>query len=116
MEGQMTETKRWTVVPACSITEDSGEVTLKVEMPGVGKDNLEVKIEGNALSIEGRREPAAEDGKYLLHERRATAFRKNFTLDDSIDHDKVAADLVDGILTLKLQIKEAAKARRIAIG
>jgi HSP20 family protein len=116
MEGRTNETKRWTVVPACSISEDGGEVTLKVEMPGVGKEDLEVKIEGNALSIEGRRKAFEDGGSYLLHERRATGFRKSFTLDDSIDHEKVSADLVDGILTLKLQVKEAAKPRRIAIG
>ena len=116
MEGRTNETKPWTVVPACSISEDAGEVTLMVDMPGVGKEDLEVKIEGNALGLEGRRKAVDNAGNYLLHERRATGFRKSFTLDDSIDHEKVAADLVDGILTLKLEIKEAAKPRRIAIG
>jgi len=104
-----------TIVPTCSISEDSGFVTVKVEMPGVAKDGLEVKVEGNELSISGERQSGWQDGRYLLRERRAGAYRKVFTLDDTIDHDKVEAAIEGGVLTLKLQVKEAAKPRRIEI-
>ncbi len=103
------------IVPTCSIYEDSGSVTVKVEMPGVPKEGLEVKVEGNEFSISGERQADGRGGRYLLRERRSGAYRKVFTLDDTIDHDKVEASIVDGILTLKLQIKEAAKPRRIEI-
>lgn len=104
-----------TIVPTCSISEDSGFVTVKVEMPGVPKEGLEVRVEGNELSIAGERRADGRTGRYLLRERRVGSYRKVFTLDDTIDHDKVEASIVDGILTLKLQVKEAAKPRRIEI-
>jgi HSP20 family protein len=104
-----------TVTPACSISEDEGLVTVKVEMPGVSKGALEIKIEGNELVVSGNRSPEAHRGHYILKERRAEAFKKFFTLDDSISRDDIDAALVDGILTLKLKVKEAAKPRRIEI-
>jgi HSP20 family protein len=104
-----------TVIPACSISEDAGWVTVKVEMPWVSKEALEIKIEGNELSVSGNRQPAAPRGRYVLRERRAEAFRKFFTLDDRISRDDVDAAFADGILTLKLKVKEAAKPRRIEI-
>jgi HSP20 family protein len=102
-------------IPACSISEETGAVTVKIEMPGVPKENLEIKIEGNELSIGGVRRQEAPQGHYLLRERRAESYRKLFTLDDSIAHDKVDASLADGVLTLNLKVKEAAKPRRIEI-
>jgi HSP20 family protein len=115
METNVAKTGRKTTVPACAIAEDSGFVTVKVEMPGVPRENLEVRIEGNELSISGERRSEEPRGRYLLRERRAEGYRKLFTLDDTIARDKVDASLVDGILTLKLQVKEAAKPRRIEI-
>ena len=103
------------MTPVCSVAEDAGVVTVRVEMPGVAKEGLEIKVEGNELSIQGERAAREARGRYLLRERRAEAFRKIFTLDDTIDHEKVDAALNDGILTMKLQVKEAAKPRRIEI-
>jgi HSP20 family protein len=104
-----------TTIPSCSISEDTGVVTLKIEMPGVTKEALEIKIEGNELSVSGNRRAEAPRGRYILKERRAEAFKKLFTLDDTISRDDVDAALADGILTLKLRVKEAAKPRRIEI-
>jgi HSP20 family protein len=104
-----------TAIPACSISEDAGLVTVKVEMPGVSKEALEIKIEGNELSVSGKRSLNNPRGHYILKERRAEAFKKLFTLDDTISRDDVDAALADGILTLKLKIKEAAKPRRVEI-
>jgi HSP20 family protein len=115
MDAKIERNGRKASVPACSITEDSGFVTVKVEMPGVPKEGLEVRIEGNELSVSGERRVEEPRGKYLLRERRAEGYRKLFTLDETIARDKVDASLADGILTLRLQVKEAAKPRRIEI-
>ena len=104
-----------TRVPGCTISEDSGVVTVRLEMPGVSKDGLEVNIEGNELAVTGERKGPEPRGRYLIHERRAEGYRKLFTLDETIAHDRVDAALVDGVLTLKLQVKEAEKPRRIEI-
>jgi HSP20 family protein len=115
MDTNVEKNGRRATVPACNIVEDSGFVIVKLEMPGVPKEALEVRIDGNELSVSGERRREEPRGKYLLRERRAEAYRKLFTLDDTIARDKVDASLVDGILTLKLQVKEAAKARKIEI-
>lgn len=115
MEANGKNGSKRTFVPACSIAEDGGIVTVKLEMPGVAKDALKIKIEGNELSVYGERGPDVQDGRYLLRERKAEAYRKLFTLDDSIAHDAVDAALADGTLTLKLRVKESAKPRRIEI-
>jgi HSP20 family protein len=102
-------------VPACSIFGDEGLVTVKVEMPGVPKEGLEVKIDGNELLVRGDRPALSAEGNYLLRERSAFPYRKAFTIDETIDRDKVEASLADGILTLSLHVKEAAKPRRVEI-
>jgi HSP20 family protein len=102
-------------LPACAISEEEGIVTIRVEMPGVPRESLEVRIEGNGLAVAGERPAPAPKGKYILRERRAQAFRKLFTLDDSISREAVDASLENGVLVLKLRVKEAAKPRRIEI-
>jgi len=115
METNVAKAGMRTTVPACSIAEESGFVTVRLEMPGVPKEALEVRIEGNELSVSGERRREEPRGKYLLRERRAEGYKKLFTLDDTIARDKVDAALVDGILTLKLQVREAVKPRKIEI-
>jgi len=115
MDKQIESREIRTIAPLCSITEDSGLVTVKVELPGVAKEGLEIKIEGNSLSILGKRELRELRGSYLVRERRSEDYAKSFTIDDTIDRDNIQAELAGGILSLKLHIKEAAKPRRIAI-
>jgi len=103
------------LIPACSIDEDVGVVTLKLEMPGVTKEGLNVSVEANTLTIEGRRGGNPPSGEWLLRERPAGSYRKIFTLDETIDRDKIEAQLADGMLTVRLHIQEAAKPREIAI-
>jgi len=103
------------LIPACSIDEDVGVVTLRLEMPGVAKEGLEVSVEANTLTIEGRRGASHPSGDWLLRERPVGGYRKVFTIDETIDREKIEALLADGMLTVKLHIQEAAKPRRIAI-
>lgn len=103
------------LVPACSIEEDVGIVTLKLEMPGVAKEGLDVSVEANTLTIEGRRASSPPAGEWLLRERPIGSYRKVFTLDEIIDREKIEALLADGMLTVKLHLQEAAKPRKITI-
>jgi HSP20 family protein len=102
-------------VPSCAIAAEEDLALVQVEMPGVPKDGLEIKIEGNELTIIGKRRMEDFDGEYILRERGADPYRKILTLDDSIDRDRVEAELKDGVLHLKLHVKEAAKPKRIPI-
>jgi len=111
----LTTQNRRNVTPACSICEDEGKVVVTVEMPGIDRKDIDIRIEGNELSITGKRSDENHGGTYLLRERRSGDFRKTFTLDESIDHDHVDGTFSDGLLTLTLKIKEAARPKKISI-
>jgi HSP20 family protein len=102
--------------PYCFICEEEeGVVTLKLEMPGVGKDQLDIDVEGNELEITGNRELSSSAGTYLMRERPSGTFRQVYTLDDTIDRNKIEARLEGGVLTLKLHRRESEKPRKITI-
>ena len=104
-----------TIVPACSITEGDDSVQLRIELPGVPKENIEVQVESDELIIIGKPNEAGESGTYLLRERRPGEYRKVFTIDQTIDRDRIGAVYNNGIMQLTLHLKEAVKPRRIEI-
>lgn len=116
MDNTIARGERRVIVPPVRIMEDESEVLTELEMPGVARDGLEIKIEGNTLTIDGRRSDDVPNGKFLVRERRHDEYHKAFTIDESVDREGISADLVDGVLTLRLKVKEAAKPRRIAVG
>ncbi len=104
--------------PRSSVLESrDGRLRVVLEMPGVMKDGLEVKIENNELRIVGRRELAERGGgrKFLLHERVEGDFVQTYTLDETVDQSKVEALLEKGILTLTLDLKDQVKPRIIKV-
>jgi HSP20 family protein len=110
-----TSEDRRSLVPASRVIEDNGKVQVRLEMPGVAKGDLEIRVEGSELTVIGKRQDQATHGTWLLRERRRGDFHKTFSADVSIDLDKIEAQLANGILTLTLPIREAAKPRRIEI-
>jgi len=109
------ETKRPVVQPECTIAEEEGRVRLRIEMPGVARDGIEVSVEKNELSIVGKDHRQEVEGTYLLRERRRGEFRKRFIIDETIDRDRIEASMAEGVLTLTLAVKEAAKPRKVEI-
>jgi HSP20 family protein len=95
-------------------TGDNLEVT--AEVPGVTKEDLSVKIQGNYLEIRGTRKPEVPEG-YTVHrmERNGLSFSRSFTLPYDVDASNVQATLKDGVLRLVLPKSEAAKPRQINI-
>jgi len=110
-----TDENRRSLVPASRVLEDNGKVQVRLEMPGVAQSDLEIRVEGSELTVTGKRQDPASHGTWLLRERRRGDFHKTFAVDSSIDLDKIDAELANGILTLTLPMKEAAKPRRIEI-
>jgi HSP20 family protein len=105
---------RW-LRPRAAVTETKdGKLKVVLEMPGVRKDELEVKIENNELLIVGRREEPAPQ-KYVLRERPRGDWAQTYTLDETVDQSRVDAVLDKGILTLTLDLKEHVKPRTIRI-
>jgi len=110
-----TQENRRSLVPASRVIEENCRVQVRLEMPGVATNDLEIRAEGSELTVIGKRQDPATHGTWLLRERRRGDFHKTFSVDSSIDLDKVDAQLSNGILTLTLPIREAAKPRRIEI-
>jgi len=103
------------VTPVASVVEDGDAYLLKVEMPGVNKEGLEISVENNELMITGRRDSAQIEGTLIHRESRTEDFRRVFELDPSIDTSKISARIDQGFLTLTLPKAEQVKPRKIAV-
>jgi HSP20 family protein len=103
--------------PAVDIFETDKNVVLKVELAGVDPNDVEVRVENNTLFLKGQRKEDKEvkEPKYHQVERFFGSFERSFTLPQSLDGDKIAAEYHDGILTLTLPKKEEAMPKTIKI-
>jgi HSP20 family protein len=102
--------------PRTNLSDTGDNLELIAEVPGVNREDLQVKIQGNYLEISGVRKPDNPEG-YTVHrtERATTSFSRSFTLPYEVDAGKVAAALKDGLLKMTLPKSEAAKPRQINI-
>lgn len=116
--------RTWTI-PAWDATQsgtrtnlyDAGDhLEMKVEVPGIAKEELNIKVQGNYLEISGSRKSDTPEG-YSAHrvERATTSFTRSFTLPSDVDTGKVEAKMTNGVLTLTLPKSEAAKPKQITI-
>jgi HSP20 family protein len=103
------------VVPVVNIFETKDGYALEAEMPGVKKDGLEITLEGNEITILGRRAAEPVNGELLLRERSAADYRRVFELDPAIDTSKISAKMEQGMLTLTLPKSEQVKPRKITV-
>lgn len=104
------------VVPSVDVFEDASGITLLADMPGVSKEELELKVEGEALWIEGGVRPNTPDGIEAMYaELRVPRYRRSFTLSRELDTARIEANLKDGVLTLKIPKQAHAQPRRIAV-
>ena len=102
--------------PAYDVQETPEAYRLVVNLPGVAKDGLELTAEDNELRITGRRGWTQPAGWTALHrETPDAAFELVLTHDNTIDPDKIVAELRDGVLQVTLPKHEAAKPRKIAV-
>jgi len=104
------------VPPAVDVFEDAGGITLLADMPGVPKDQLELKIEGDALLIEGGVQALAPQGLEAMYaEVRVPRYRRSFTLSRELDTARIEANLKDGVLTVRIPKQAYAQQLRIAV-
>lgn len=104
------------VLPPVDVFEDASGITLLADMPGVPKEQLELKVEGDALLIEGGVQSHTPDGLEAIYaELRAPRYRRSFTLSRELDTSRVEASLNDGVLKLRIPKQAHAQPRRIAV-
>jgi HSP20 family protein len=103
------------VTPVVNIFETKDGYALEAEMPGVNKDGLEITLEGNEITILGRRAAEPVNGEVLFRERSTADYRRVFELDPAIDTGKISAKMEQGMLMLTLPKSERVKPRKITV-
>ena len=103
-------------LPVTDIFETDQSLTLVVEMPGVSKNDVEVKVQNDVLTVEGRMDFANYEGLQPLYtEYNVGNYLRSFQLSSKIDQDGIRAELKDGVMTLVLPKAEKARARKIMV-
>ncbi len=104
------------MIPLSDICETTDQYTLKLEMPGVTRDKLEITMENDELEIRGAVAPYKPENKELKYsEFSQYDYFRRFTVGNDIDREKISATFEDGVLTLVLQKHESVKPRKIEI-
>ena len=105
------------VFPALNLSEDKDHYFVRAELPGIQAEDLELQVHGKSLTIAGERKIASEgeNVKYHRREREAGRFSRIIDLPGDVDADKVEAQMMNGMLTIRIAKSEAAKPRQIKV-
>ena len=104
------------VLPVIDVFEDAAGITLLADMPGVPKEQLDLKVDGDALLIEGGVRPLKPEGLEAIYaEVRVPRYRRSLSLSRELDTTRIEANLKDGVLTLRIPKQAHAQPRRIAV-
>jgi HSP20 family protein len=103
--------------PPVDIYEDEHTITLKLEVPGIDEQDIDVRIEGNTLSVHGERkfEEEEKEENFRRVERQYGSFTRSFTLPSSVDPGQVNAHYDKGVLKITLAKKAEAKPKQIKV-
>lgn len=111
-------TARGSWVPSVDIYETDGhDVVIKAELPDMSREDIEVTVENNTLTLRGERKPPSDvkEEQFRRIERHYGAFTRSFTLPNTVDASKVSAEYKNGVLTVKLPFREEARPRTINV-
>ena len=102
------------------VREDGDHIYVEAELPGFKKDEIDITLENQTLTIAAERRDerngeGAKKGEHLLRERRYTRFLRSFTLPPTVDEQTVNAKLNDGVLTITLNKREESKPKKITV-
>lgn len=100
------------------VTESDNAYTVKAELPGIDKNDIDVQVEGNVVSIRAkveRNKEDKEDERVIRRERYSGSFSRSFSLAGDVDGDKANAQYQDGVLSLTLPKKASSGQKRLQI-
>jgi len=108
---------RETWTPSVDILEKDGNLILRAELPGISEKQIEIKLEGNILTLKGERKMEKEDDKANYHrvESFYGSFTRSFRLPDTVDAEKISADYKNGVLTITIPQRPEVKPREIPV-
>src|SRR6202050_2032281 len=103
--------------PPVDVYEDDHNVTLKLEVPGIDEKDIDVRIENNTLTVHGERkfEKEEKEENFRRVERQYGSFTRTFTVPNTVDQESVRANVIKGVLKIKLAKKAEAKPKQIKV-
>lgn len=103
--------------PPVDIYEDAQHIALKLEVPGVRQEDLDIRVENHTLTVKGERKFEAEEKEENFHriERRFGSFVRSFTLPQTVDAEKVKASTENGVLTISIGKRAEAQPKQIKV-
>ena len=103
--------------PRVDVYDQDGTAVIQAELPGVKKEDIDIDVRGNVLTLRGRREAESEvdDNDYYRKERFFGSFQRAFTLPEAVEPESVKADFKDGVLKVTVPKPEEAEVRKIQI-
>jgi HSP20 family protein len=105
-----------TLTPPVDVIEDAGGITLYADLPGVSRDKLNLQVESDTLTIEAESSLNMPEGLTSSHTEVGLArFHRVFTLSKELDTERVSAELMQGVLTLRIPKAQHAQPRRIEV-
>jgi len=104
--------------PAVDVFENGEKVVLKLDIPGIKEEDLDIRVENQSLTVRGERKFDSEEKEENFHriERRYGSFYRSFSLPTTVDTENVQASYNAGVLKLELKKKASAQPRQIKVG
>jgi HSP20 family protein len=103
-------------LPMDTVRRD-GEVVLRFDVPGVDQDKIDVTVDKGVLTVSATREEAKTEGENpVVRERRFGSFTRRVRLSDNLDAEAIEASHHDGVLEIRIPVREEAKPRKITVG
>jgi HSP20 family protein len=108
---------RGVMVPSIDVTEGDNTLQVRMDVPGVNPEEINIEVTGNTLRVSGeRKEEKEEKGKtYHRVERRSGSFARSLTLPCAVKDDKVSAESHEGVLTITLPKTEESKTHKVKV-
>ena len=103
--------------PPVDVYETKDSIVLKADLPDVKKEEVDISVEGNILTLRGerKREKEVKEKDFYRMERSYGAFSRSFTLPGSVDADRIEADFAGGVLKVTLPKREESKPKQIKV-
>jgi HSP20 family protein len=116
-EGEQETLAMGNFIPPVDVYEDAHQLVLKLEVPGIKQEDLDVRLENQTLTVKGERKFDKDQKEENFHriERRYGSFARTFTLPQTVDTNAPKASYEHGVLTIALPKKEAAKPRQVKV-
>ncbi len=115
VRGEEVSNRNW--LPAVDVAETPDALTLYAELPGLSREDVDITLENNVLTVRGERkfEKDVKEENFHRIERAYGTFARSFTLPNNVKGEAVEASFKDGVLTVRIPKAEEAKSRKIAI-